>query len=76
MYPYSICPYHFLLATRSLQTPSALSLVPDDRLAQKRFDWLISSTAGLHLLVMSYSVLERKLNEAVEIARDVELWEK
>ena len=73
MYAYSICPYHFLLATHSLQTPSVLSSVPDDRLAQRRSDWLIASTAGLHLLVMSYSVLEWRLNETVEIAGDVEL---
>jgi len=73
MYAHSICPYHFLLATHCLQTPSALSSVPDDRLAQKRSDWLIALTAGPHLLVMSYSALEWGLNETVETAGDVEL---
>ena len=73
MYTYSICPYHFLSVTRCLQTPSALSLVPDDRLAQKRSDWLIALTAGLHLLVTSNFVLEWRLNETVETASDVEL---
>jgi len=49
------------------------SSVPDDRLAQKRSDWLTALIAGLHLLVMSYSVLEWRLNETVETAGDVEL---
>ena len=73
MYTYSICPYHFLLATHCLQTPSALSLIPDDRAAQKHSDWLISLAAGLRLLVMSYFVLEWRLSETVKAAGDVEL---
>lgn len=73
MYAYSMCPYHFLLVTHCLQTPSALFLVSDDRAARKSSDWLIASTAGPRLLVMSYSVLEWRLSETAETAGGVEL---
>lgn len=71
-----LCPYHFLLVTHCLQIPNALSLVPDDGVAQECSDWLIALAAGLHLLVMSYSVLAWKLNATAETAGDVELNQK